>query len=344
MANSQQPHQKMSKYESHELYAEFEYVDRSHATRSRRLAKKHHKKKQNGPRKQSDRHAKMMADIRKMDDSHASWVPSYAAALDPLHHERHWVISAVAPFYHDALITDVTRLVKGGKEANVYACTADPATGFELVAAKLYRERMLRNLKNDAIYKAGRTLRDADGKQIRSRRERTAVLKKSGYGQRLDFMMWVGTEFRTQTELYEAGGDVPKPLAQQGSAILMEFIGDEYGAAPALNEINLEPDEAQPLFERVMENVKLMLDHHYIHGDLSPYNILYWEGDIILIDFPQMVQARQNPHAFELLQRDITRVCEYFARFGVESDPVQLTLDLWKPYMGSEYAGLHVGK
>lgn len=319
----------MSKYDFHDLYADFDYEDHGRSAHRQRPRPKK-KQKENG------RSSPTMADIQQMDDSQESWIPSYAAALDPLHHERQWVIASVAPFYHDALITDVTRLVKGGKEANVYACTADPTTGFDLVAAKLYRERMLRNLKNDAIYKAGRTLRDAEGKQIRSRRERTAVLKKTGYGQHLDFMMWVGTEFRTQSELYEAGADVPKPIAHNGSAILMEFIGDEYGAAPALNEINLEPDEAGPLFQRVMENVQLMLDHHYIHGDLSAYNILYWAGEITLIDFPQMVQARQNPHAYELLLRDVTRICDYFNRFGLAADAQSITDDLWLPYMGSK--------
>ena len=122
-------------------------------------------------------------------------------------------------FYRENIITDVTRLVKGGKEANVYTCTAHPATGLDLVAAKLYRERMLRSLKNDAIYKEGRMLRDAEGKQIRSRRERTAVQNKSGYGLHLDFMMWIGTEYRTQTLLHDAGADVPKPVAHRARSI-----------------------------------------------------------------------------------------------------------------------------
>ncbi len=39
-----------------------------------------------------------------------------------------------------------------------------------------------------------------------------------------------------------------------------------------------------------------------MHGDLSAYNILYGESTITLIDFPQMVEARHNPHAFELPQ------------------------------------------
>ena len=314
----------MNSYDWQELYADYEYQDNG------RSAHRQHKRPQK-PKTQPALDA-----IREMDDGVDSWVPSYAAALDPLHHERHWLISSLEHFYRQDVITDVTRLVKGGKEANVYTCLANPASGHTLLAAKLYRERMLRNLKNDAIYKEGRMLRDAEGKQLRSRRERTAVLKKTGYGLHLDFMMWVGTEFRSQTLLYEAGADVPQPIGHNGHTILMEFIGDEYGAAPALNEIRLPQDEAEPLFHRALGNIRLMLEHHLIHGDLSAYNILYWEGDIWLIDFPQVVDARTNPHALPLLQRDITRVCDYFGRFHIQSDPVELAQEMWREYMRGE--------
>jgi RIO kinase 1 len=309
----------------YDVYAEYENFDNgrsAHRQRGRSKTKP----------KQNERVEEIVHDVLAMDDGIDNWIPTYAKNLDPLHHERQWVINAVAHFYQENIITDVTRRVKGGKEANVYACVANPVTGLEWIAAKLYRERMLRSLKNDAIYKVGRTILDRDGKQVRNSRERRAIINKSGYGLEADFLMWVGTEFRTQTLLYEAGADVPKPIAQHDSAILMEFIGDEYGAAPALNEVGLSPHEARPLFHRVLDNVKMLLDHHLIHGDLSAYNILYWDGDIWLIDFPQAVEARSNPHALDILQRDITRVCEYFARFGVETDPVRLTLDLWQPY------------
>ena len=319
-------------YELSEEYGDWYAINsRSRQERRQQKARTTEKKKGTAVSKTA-----VISTLTDFNDDLTDWVPSYAAALDPHHHERHWVIESVGHFYRENIITDVTRLVKGGKEANVYACTAHPAAGVKMIAAKLYRERMLRNLKNDAIYKHGRLLRNADGKQIKSSRERRAVLNKSGYGQQLDFMMWVGTEYRAQTMLYEAGADVPKPIAHNGSSILMEFIGDEYGAAPALNEITLQQPEATTLFDQVMDNVRLMLNHDLIHGDLSAYNILYWEGKIWLIDFPQVIEARNNPHAFDLLQRDITRVCEYFASFSVKSDPITLAYDLWSTYMGGQ--------
>jgi RIO kinase 1 len=313
----------MNNTDFYEAYEDFDNGRSQHRHRDRQKTKP----------KAHERAEDLEQAVLDMDDGIETWIPTYAKSLDPLHHERQWVINAVAHFYQENIITDVTRRVKGGKEANVYACTAHPASGVAQIAAKLYRERMLRSLKNDAVYKVGRIIRDREGKQVRNSRERRAIINKSGYGQEIDFMMWVGTEFRTQTVLYEAGADVPKPVAQHGHSILMEFIGDENGAAPALNEVALARNEAKPLFRRVLDNVALLLDHHLIHGDLSAYNILYWEGDIWLIDFPQAVEARSNPHAFDILQRDITRVCEYFARRGVDSDPQQIALDLWQPYV-----------
>ncbi len=318
----------MDKFEAFEKYETYQFFDNSREARRNRPGPRKKKQQRNGRTRQ------IMRDIREMDDGIDTWVPSYAKALDPRHHERQWVTESVGPFYRDQIVTDVTRLVKGGKEANVYACTGHPATGMDLIAAKLYRPRMLRHLKNDAVYKAGRMLRDAEGKQLKGRREKLALRKKSNFGKQVDIQWWIGNEYRTQTQLFKAGANVPKPIAHQGNTILMAYIGDEYGPAPTLSEVRLPQAEAEPLFQRVMDNVALMLDNHLIHGDLSAYNILYWEGTIYLIDFPQMVEARHNPHAYELLERDITRVCEYFNSFGIATDPVALARGLWDPYMG----------
>lgn len=268
-------------------------------------------------------------------DDASLWVPSYAQALDPKHHEREWLIKSVAQFYRDNVITDVTRRVKGGKEANVYCCTAHPAAGVELIAAKLYRPRMLRTLKNDAIYKSGRQLRDEAGKQIKGRREKLALQQKSTFGKHLDMVWWIGNEYRVQKSLYDAGANVPRPIGHNGNTILMDYLGDEWLPAPALSDVSLEGKEAGDLFQVVMNNVQLMLENHCVHGDLSAFNILYWEGKVWIIDFPQVVDARKNPNAQMLLKRDIQRICDYFARFGVHSDPMQITRDLWLPYMGS---------
>jgi serine/threonine-protein kinase RIO1 len=69
-----------------------------------------------------------------------------------------------------------------------------------------------------------------------------------------------------------------------------------------------------------------------IHGDLSAYNILFWDGKIQIIDFGRAVDPRHNPGVFSLLQRDIARVHAFFAPYGVTADPNRLAHRLWNRY------------
>lgn len=307
---------------------EYEYLEIEFLNQDRR----YRRGKRNKYRPGSDL-SEARAAFTDFTDNIMDFVPSYAAALDPLHYERNWLIKSVGPFYRENLITDVTRIVKGGKEANVYCCTANPDSGFDLMAAKLYRPRILRSLRNDAMYKEGRILLDREGKTVKGRREARAMAnRKSRFGKHIGFMSWIVHEYQVQNELYQAGAAVPRPIAYHDNTILMEFIGDEWAPAPALNEVSIDKDEAQSLFEEISGNVKLMLSLHYIHGDLSAYNILYWEGKLTIIDFPQLIDARNNANAQMLLARDIRRVCDYFSTQGVESDPDQLSMQYWDEY------------
>jgi RIO kinase 1 len=317
----------MDKYEAYDKYGDYEdfTLPRWESNRHRKL--NHRKEAKKKP-------AVDRADLSDFSDDVSEWVPSYAAALDPLHYERQWLIDSLGPFYRNQLITDVVRRVKGGKEANVYCCIAHPTAGVDLIAAKLYRPRSLRMLKNDAVYKAGRQLRDEEGKQLKGRRERLALAQKTRFGKHLDTMWWIGNEFSAQQKLFDAGADVPQPSGHSGNAILMEYIGNEQLPAPALSDISLEKSEAGELFQIIIDNIQLMLDNHLVHGDLSPYNILFWNSDVKIIDFPQIVEARHNPNAYQLLIRDIKRVCTYFARYQIRSDPEQMSRDFWQPYMG----------
>jgi RIO kinase 1 len=93
------------------------------------------------------------------------------------------------------------------------------------------------------------------------------------------------------------------------------------------------------LFQEVMRNVDLMLQHDLIHGDLSAYNILYWKrgespGEVTLIDFPQVVNLHTNDKAHFILQRDIQRTCQYFAQQGVQCDARAIMDGLWHHYVG----------
>jgi RIO kinase 1 len=256
--------------------------------------------------------------------------PTFLASL----RDAPWIVSSLAQFYDQDLITDVLHVVKSGKEATVYCCAADSSTGIDYLAAKVYRPRMFRSLKNDAIYRQSRIQYDRDGRVVRGGGRHHSTGKSSERGRAARVNSWIEYEFQTQSLLYDNGADVPKPVAQIGNAVLMEYIGDVGQPALTLREVTLEREEALPLFECILRNVELSLAHNRIHGDLSEYNILYWQGEVTMIDFAQAVDPRYNPDIFSLLLRDIERVCSYFADYGVAADAQELANEIWLRFQG----------
>lgn len=231
-------------------------------------------------------------------------------------------------FLDDSVITEVLEVVQGGKEATVFRCRAAPSTGDEFYAAKVYRPMERRNFRNDSTYQQGRV--------ILNHRTRRAYENKTDFGRKVQYGRWVHSEYETQTMLYEAGADVPRPVACNGNAILMEWLGDAATAATQLRHARLDRHEAEPLFERLLANIELMLRNNRIHGDLSPFNVLYWNGDVKLIDFPQAVDPRENHKSFDLLCRDVENVCRHFDKYGVRSDSYRIASRLWSRYLRAE--------
>ena len=129
-------------------------------------------------------------------------------------------------FFAEGMISEVLYTVKSGKEATVYCCQARPSMGADLLAAKVYRSAHQRGFKNDALYWEG-------GTRAISRRVRVAMAKRSAFGREATFAGWISRERETLEALTAAGASVPRPITQEGSALLMAWIGDEEEAAPA---------------------------------------------------------------------------------------------------------------
>lgn len=251
-------------------------------------------------------------------------------------HEREWILNALGPFFFQGVITDVLRLAKGGKEASVYVCAANPGLGVSLLAAKIYRPRKFRNLRNDSLYRNGRQALDAEGKLVKDSRALHAMQAGTGKGKEMAHASWLAHEFTTMRLLYESGADVPRPFTSGDNVILMEYFGDEALPAPTLNHVMLGDDEVAPLYRRVLWNIERMLEKGRVHGDLSAYNILYWQGEICVIDFPQAVNPYQNPAAQAIFERDVVRVCEYFAGYGLEPDAAALAESIWLRHLPAD--------
>jgi len=101
-------------------------------------------------------------------------------------------------YREEDLITDVLHVIKSGKEATIYCCAAHPSTGAEYLAAKVYRPRMFRSLKNDAVYRQSRVQHDQDGHVVRNLRRYNSALRKSGSGRTTQVKSWIEYEYATQ--------------------------------------------------------------------------------------------------------------------------------------------------
>jgi len=228
---------------------------------------------------------------------------------------------ALQGFVEARQIDEVLFPLKVGKEATVYVTRKNGDGGSRLLAAKVYRDLEHRSFRRDDLYRAGRVIDDE--------RIARAIATKTRTGRQVAFGMWVGEEAQMLRRARGAGADVPAVVAENATAILMEYLGDDEVRAPALAELRLTPEEAEELFAQVLANVTALLRADIVHADLSAYNVLCWEGRTVLIDFPQAVDACKNRNAQELLARDVTNLCTYFQRQGHERDPEPLAWELW---------------
>lgn len=216
-------------------------------------------------------------------------------------------------------VTRVVSKINDGKEATVYLC--EDADGHHL-AAKMYRARKFRAFANDSTY--------SNPARRKDRRLAKAIRHRSRKGVLAAHHEWVDREWQVLNLLFEAGASVPQPVMRCASGILMEYLGTGMQRAPTLAELRLPTDEAEQALASVLRDVETMLDHGLIHGDLSAYNVLYLGGRARMIDLPQAVRIDDAADPWPLFVRDITNLCDYFTRCGMELDGLGLAMRMWR--------------
>lgn len=129
---------------------------------------------------------------------------------------------------------------------------------------------------------------------------------------------WCRKEFKN---LEKASNVVkcPEPIAHEKNILVMEFIGRDFSPYPKLKEVEIEnPDGA---YRNVANGIKRLWDQeNLVHGDLSEYNILVKENELVWIDFSQGVHT-SHPGAEELLKRDVRNVANFFDKQGADIEP-----------------------
>jgi len=223
-----------------------------------------------------------------------------------------WVVTSAA-----AVDTELG-ILKTGKEADVFLVERAVPDGSPAVvmAAKRYRSAEHSDFHRSTVYREGRVER-------RSRDQR-AVERGTAYGRSVAAVAWSYAEFAALSRAYELGIPVPYPVQVNGTELLLEFIGEGTVAAPRLAQSDAGGSELAELFAQVVDIVLRFARAGCAHGDLSPYNLLVYEGRVVVIDLPQLVDVIANPNGMSLLERDCHNVCAWFARRGLDCDADEL--------------------
>jgi RIO kinase 1 len=253
-------------------------------------------------------------------DRWSTWDQSTAGERGPQPHPA-WLVTDLA-----AVDTELG-VLKTGKEADVHLIErAIPATGRGcLLAAKRYRDADHRLFHRDPGY--------LEGRRVRRSRENRAAARKTAFGRGVIAAQWAAAEFATLCTLWEAGQQlggrlVPYPVQILGTEVVMEFLGDAQTgrAAPRLAQLRPDPAELADLWDQLVSAMSVLARLGLAHGDLSAYNLLVHDGQLIMIDLPQVVDVVANSRGPDLLARDVRVVCEWFTARGLpDADPTELT-------------------
>ncbi|PNY15166.1 serine/threonine-protein kinase RIO1-like protein [Trifolium pratense] len=193
---------------------------------------------------------------------------------------------------------DMNGCISTGKEANVYHATK--SNGQEL-AIKIYKTSIL-------------VFKDRDRYVQGDYRFRNGYCK---HNPRKMVKTWAEKEMRNLMRLKAEGIRCPTPQLLRLHILVMEFIGKDGWAAPRLKDADLSLDKLREGYVEIIVAMRTLYQKcKLVHGDLSEYNILYYEGHLYIIDVSQAVDP-DHPHALDFLREDIIHVTDFFKKNGV---------------------------
>ncbi|CAK8542321.1 unnamed protein product [Lathyrus sativus] len=206
---------------------------------------------------------------------------------------------------------DMNGCISTGKEANVYHATK--SNGDEL-AIKIYKTSILAFKDRDRYVKG----------------DRRFIKGYCRSNPRKMVQTWAEKEMRNLFRLKAEGIRCPTPHLLRLHILIMEFIGKDGWAAPRLKDADLSLDKLREGYVEMIVAMRTLYQKcKLVHGDLSEYNILYYEGHLYIIDVSQSVDL-DHPLANDFLREDCTHVSDFFKKHGVGVMTVEELLNFIK--------------
>ncbi|RDI71724.1 serine/threonine-protein kinase Rio1 [Halopelagius longus] len=203
--------------------------------------------------------------------------------------------AAIYKLVQDGYIDAFGGPISTGKEANVYEALGEEGRD---VAAKIYR------------------INASNFRHMRDYLEGDPRFEGIGHDKKQVVLAWTQKEFANLSRARQAGVRVPEPIAVERNVLVMELVGLVEDRARRLAEVNVE--NPQTAYEVVREYMRRLYSAGLVHGDLSEYNMIIHEGELVVIDLGQAVTVH-HPNADEFLRRDCTNVAKFFSRQGLET-------------------------
>ncbi|KAI3874762.1 hypothetical protein MKW98_019335 [Papaver atlanticum] len=235
------------------------------------------------------------------------------------------------------IFDDINGCISTGKEANVYHATKEDGQEF---AVKVYKTSILGFKDRDRYIQGDYRFRHGYCKHNPRKMVKT----------------WAEKEMRNLMRLKAAGIRCPTPILLRLHVLVMEFIGKSGWAAPRLKDANLSEDKMRECYVQILMVMRNLYQKcKLVHGDLSEYNILYYElspvaylriesnflffyqvfiyvffpnlqGNLHIIDVSQSVDL-DHPLALDFLREDCVHVSDFFKKNGVEVMTIQELFD-----------------
>jgi RIO kinase 1 len=185
--------------------------------------------------------------------------------------------------------------ISTGKEANVYEALGAEGD----IAVKIYR------------------INASDFQHMREYLDGDPRFEGIGNDKGKIVLAWTRKEFANLERAGKAGVRVPRPIAVERNVLVMELVGLVEDRARRLAEVNVENPETA--YEVVREYMRRLHGAGLVHGDLSEYNLIVHDGELVVIDLGQAVTVHHR-NADDFLRRDCRNVATFFTRQGLETD------------------------
>lgn len=198
-------------------------------------------------------------------------------------------------FMNKGVIDEIHGVVSAGKESRVYWGKDNQgkelAIKIYLTGSSEFRKGMLQYIDADPRFKGVK------------------------HDTRSLVFAWAQKEFRNLRQATDAKVRVPKPIVVRNNVLVMEFIGKDGVNAPSMKE--LRPKNPKKTYQTLLAYLERLYGNaELVHGDLSEYNIMIWNGRPVIFDVSQAVPI-SHPMADFLLHRDLNNLNKFFSRLGV---------------------------